>query len=382
MRRNCLEARLARGPGPERGQSVEALDTPAALVDLDRVERNISNWQSWMDRHNVRFRPHVKTHKVPEIALLQMAAGACGITCAKVSEAEPFAAAGIRDICIAYPVFGEVKWKRIAELARQGVRVTINCDHVAAAKGLSNAAQSVGVTIYLHIDVDSGLHRGGIPANDTKSIQRLARDIQKLPGVEFNGITTYRGHAYENASDPQEAGHEEARLLVEVAENLRAAGIVVPNVTAGSTPTGKYVAEVPGITEVRAGTYVFNDLMQVSIGSASEDGLALSVLCTVTSLGQNGRVTVDGGSKTFSGDVPQSADRLPIARAVDLPIFLERLSEEHGVGRTERPVELGSKLRFFPYHACTCVNMSDKIVGIRNDRVEVVWPVKARGRRA
>jgi D-serine deaminase-like pyridoxal phosphate-dependent protein len=210
----------------------------------------------------------------------------------------------------------------------------------------------------------------------------LAREIEKLPGIEFDGITTFRGHAYENAPDPHESGHEEARKLIQVAANLRGAGIEVPNVTAGSTPTGKSVAEVSGITEVRAGTYVFNDLMQLSIGSAREDELALSVLCTVTSLGQNGRVTVDAGSKTFSGDVPQSADRLPIARAVDLPILLERLSEEHGVARTERPLELGSKIRFFPYHACTCVNMSDTMIGIRNDRIEVVWPVKARGKRA
>jgi D-serine deaminase-like pyridoxal phosphate-dependent protein len=382
--RGPVETQLAFADLPVSGprQSLEVLDTPTVLVDLDRLERNISNWQSWMDLHNVRFRPHIKTHKVPEIALLQIAAGACGIVCAKVSEAEPFAAVGIRDICIAYPVFGELKWRRIAELARQGVRVTVNCDNPAAAAGLSNAAQSAGVTLYLQIDVDSGLHRGGIPTNDTNSIQRLAREIEKLPGIEFDGITTFRGHAYENAPDPHESGHEEARKLIQVAANLRGAGIEVPNVTAGSTPTGKSVAEVSGITEVRAGTYVFNDLMQLSIGSAREDELALSVLCTVTSLGQNGRVTVDAGSKTFSGDVPQSADRLPIARAVDLPILLERLSEEHGVARTERPLELGSKIRFFPYHACTCVNMSDTMIGIRNDRIEVVWPVKARGKRA
>jgi D-serine deaminase-like pyridoxal phosphate-dependent protein len=174
-------------------------------------------------------------------------------------------------------------------------------------------------------------------------------------------------------------------LLVQLAADLKKAGIEVPNVTAGSTPTGRYVAEVPGITEVRAGTYVFNDLMQIGIGSANEDELALSVLCTAVSQGEAGRITIDGGSKTFSGDVPQtqrSAEHEPIARAVDRPVLIERLSEEHGVGRAECAVALGSKIRFFPYHACTCVNMSDTIIGIRRNVVEGVWAVKARGRRS
>ena len=172
--------------------------------------------------------------------------------------------------------------------------------------------------------------------------------------------------------------------MVNLADRLRSAGIAVRDVTAGSTPTGKWVAEVPGISEVRAGTYVFNDLMQLGSGIVGEAQLALSVLCTVVSrLGD--RLTIDGGSKTFSGDAGSVggsvASPAAIARAADRRINVEQLSEEHGVARTDEPVRLGEKIRFYPYHACTCVNLSDEIIGFRGDRVEVKWPVAARGLR-
>ncbi|MBI3476789.1 MAG: alanine racemase [Acidobacteria bacterium] len=369
----------------KQGLSIYDLDTPATLIDLDRLERNIREWQASMDGHGVKFRPHIKTHKIPEIARMQVAAGAVGIVCAKVSEAEPFAAAGVEDICIAYPVFGEVKWQRIAELARNTKRVTVNCDCEEAARGLSKAAAKAGVTIYLQIDIDSGLHRGGVPNDDPVAIEKLARVIESLPGLKFSGITTYRSSGFPGAPSPRDAGHAEGRLLVEVATQLRNAGIEVHEVTAGSTPTGKWVAEVAGVTEVRAGNYVFNDLMQLGNSIADESQLGLSVLCTVASHNQADRLTIDGGSKTFSGDAGGvgSGRTAPaaIARAVDRKIFVERLNEEHGMARTEEKVTLGEKIRFFPYHACTCANLSDEIIGFRGERVEVVWPVRARGLR-
>jgi len=357
------------------------LDTPTLVVDLDRLQKNINGWQAAMNKCNVKFRPHIKTHKTAEIALMQMAAGARGIICSKISEAEPFAAAGIDDICIAYPVFGEPKWRRIAEMARRGVRTTVNCDNAVAAQGLSAAAVAAGVTINIQIDLDSGLHRGGIPVGDISAIERLARTILQLPGLEFDGITTFRSMATQEARTPQDAGHDEGRTLVEVAEKLRGAGIEVREVTAGSTPTARYVAEVPGITEARAGTYVFNDLMQLATG-AQESELALSVLCTVVSHNAREWLTVDGGSKTFSGDMPRGSAPATIARALDRKISVERLSEEHGVARVEGgDAKLGEKLRFVPYHVCTCVNLSDYLVGVRGDRVETMWPIVARGMR-
>jgi D-serine deaminase-like pyridoxal phosphate-dependent protein len=370
---------------PKQGSFIYDLDTPATLIDLDRLEKNIRQWQADADRCGVRFRPHIKTHKIPEIARMQLAAGARGIVSAKVSEAEPFAAAGIGDICIAYPVVGETKWRRIAALARTIQTVTVNCDCEEAARGLSKATGEAGVAIHVQIDIDSGLHRGGICWEDQAAIERLAIAIQSLPGLRFEGITTFRSSAFSGAPSPKDAGHAEGRLLVEIANRLRARGVEVNEVTAGSTPTGKWVAEVDGVTEVRAGNYVFNDLMQLGNGVASEEQLALSVLCSVVSKTSGDRLTIDGGSKTFSGDAGGvgGGGTLPaaIARAVDRRIFVERLSEEHGIARTEEDVKLGEKIRFFPYHACTCANLSDEIIGFRGERVEVVWPVLARGLR-
>jgi D-serine deaminase-like pyridoxal phosphate-dependent protein len=367
------------------GSFIYDLDTPATLIDLDRLEKNIREWQAHADKCGVRFRSHIKTHKIPEIARMQIAAGARGIVCAKVSEAEPFAAAGIEDICIAYPVFGEMKWQRIAELATRTRSVTVNCDCEEAARGLSKAAANVGVTINLQIDIDSGLHRGGIPCEDQAAVERLATAIGSLPGLRLAGITTYRSSGFPGAPNAKDAGHAEGRLLVDVANRLRASGIEVSEVTAGSTPTGKWVAEVAGVTEVRAGNYVFNDLMQLDHGVAREDQLALSVLCTVASKSRGGRLTIDGGTKTFSGDAggvgTGRTAPAAIARAVDRRIFVERLNEEHGMARTEEDVKLGEKIRFFPYHACTCANLNDEIIGFRGERVEVVWTVRARGLR-
>ena len=367
------------------GSSIYDLDTPITLIDLDRMENNIRGWQAHAEKCAVRFRAHIKTHKIPQIARLQVAAGARGIVCAKVSEAEPFAAAGIEDICIAYPVFGEMKWQRLADLATRVKSLTVNCDSEEAARGLSQAAAAAGTTINLQIDIDSGLHRGGIASEDGAAIKHLAAVIGSLPGLRLAGITTYRSGSFPGAPNIPDAGHEEGQLLVSVADRLRAQGIEVSEVTAGSTPTGKYVAEVAGITEVRAGNYVFNDLMQLDRNIAREDQLALSVLCTVVSANASGRLTVDGGTKTFSGDAggigTGRAAPATIARAVDRRIFVERLNEEHGMARTEDTAKLGEKIRFFPYHACTCANLSDEIIGFRDERVEVVWPVQARGLR-
>jgi D-serine deaminase-like pyridoxal phosphate-dependent protein len=340
-----------------------------------------------MDDRGVGFRVHVKTHKVPEVALLQTAAGARGICCAKVSEAEPFAAVGIADIGIAYPVFGEQKWARAADLAAQGVRLTVNCDGEQAVRQASEAAAARGVVLHLQIDVDSGMRRGGIPEDDVDGIERLARTIQGLPGVDFDGLTTHRSYFFEGKRSREEEGHAEGQLLVEVAERLRGRGLEVREVTAGGSFTGKYVAEVPGVTEVRAGTYVFYDVMHLNEGSAGLDQLALTALCRVVSRWGDGGLTIDGGSKTFSGDrgvvgAGNAQDAPPaMTFSTDDRVVIERLTEEHGMGRAEGEVALGEKLRFYPFHACTCCNLTNEIVGVRGDRVERVWRVAARGLR-
>jgi D-serine deaminase-like pyridoxal phosphate-dependent protein len=222
------------------------------------------------------------------------------------------------------------------------------------------------------------------------AVEEFARLIASLPNVELQGVTTFRGFQFEGSGDltPEECGLQEGRLMVELAEKLRSRGIPVREVTAGSTPTGRQVARVPGITEVRAGTYVFNDLMQLGYGSAAEDQLAASILTTVVSHQARDRATVDGGSKTFSGDrgggIAGSAKSGPeLSRAVDRDVRLERITEEHGMVRIgeETELEVGQKVAFYPFHVCTCVNLADELVGVRDGAVEKVWRISARGRR-
>jgi D-serine deaminase-like pyridoxal phosphate-dependent protein len=371
------------------GDRVEDLDTPLILADLDRMDRNIADWQSWMDDRGVKLRVHIKTHKVPEIALLQLAAGARGICCAKISEAEPFAAAGVRDIAFPYPIFGARKWARVAEMAGTGVRMTANCDSEEAVRQASEAGAAAGVTLYLQIDVDSGMHRGGIPDAEIDRIDALARTIGKLPGVEFDGLTTHRSYFFEGKKSREEEGHFEGELLVGVANELRRRGLEVREVNAGGSFTGKYVAEVEGITEVRAGTYVFYDVMHVAEDSATEDQLALTALCSVVSRWGDDGLTIDGGTKTFSGDRgvvgTGNAQEAPPAMtySTDGRVVITRMTEEHGMGHPAdgASVSLGDKFRFYPFHACTCCNLTNEIIGVRGDRTEVIWKVAARGLR-
>ena len=371
---------------PQPGMRVDEVPTPALIVDLDRLERNIAAWQAMADRNGVRLRPHVKTHKSPVIARMQLAAGACGIASAKPSEAEVFAAAGCDDIAIAYPTVGADKWERLARLAA-GVRLTVNVDSDVQARGLSAAASAAGMTIRVQIEVDTGLNRVGIDPHDYPALVAFARLLASLPGIELDGITTHRGKFGERLArmTNAEAGHEEGAILVGLAERLRVDGLPVANVTAGGTVTGRGVAEVPGVTEVRAGTYVFYDAMQVGMGSAEPADIALTILATVISTRRAGWTTVDAGTKTFSGDrgvVSADGGEGEIARAVGLDAAVMRTTEEHGMVRLGDgvSVEVGQKLRFTPYHVCTSVNLATELVGVRGGVVEAVWPVEGRAK--
>jgi D-serine deaminase-like pyridoxal phosphate-dependent protein len=369
---------------PQPGMPLADVPTPALVVDLHRMERNIAVWQAMAEQNGVRLRPHVKTHKAPAIARMQLAAGACGIASAKPSEAEVFAAAGCDDIAIAYPTVGRDKWERLARLA-EGVRLTVNVDSDVQARGLSAAAAAAGVTIRTQIEIDTGFHRVGIDAGDYLALLGFARLLASLPGIELDGITTHRGKFGDRLArmTNADAGREEGGILVGLAGRLRADGLEIRNVTAGGTITGRGVAEVAGVTEVRAGTYVFCDAMQVAMGSAEPDDVALSVLATVVSVRRAGWATVDAGTKTFSGDravASGAGGDAEIARAVGLDAAVVRTTEEHGMVRLGPgvSVEVGQKLAFTPYHVCTAVNLATELVGVRAGVVEAVWPVEGR----
>lgn len=368
---------------PVPGSPLSSVETPAMLVDLDILDANIRRWQKDFDDAGVAFRPHIKTHKSPAIAELQIAAGATGLAVAKSSEAEVFVDAGFRDIAVAFPVIGEAKWQRLARLAHAAT-ITVNVENELGARGLSAAAVAAGSTIRVLIDIDLGLHRTGTPPDNAGSLARLTMD---LPGLELDGITSYRSVGFAGAAgrDRIEIGREEGTLLVALAEELRAAGLPIRTVTAGSTPTAHGVAQIPGITEVRAGTYVFSDEMCLFRAGTTMDEVALSILCTVISRPLPERATVDGGSKTFAGDVPPGAwaGLKSYAKAVGVDAYIEAMNEEHGMVRLGEGVApvIGDKLRFIPNHVCPTVNLSEELVIVRNGQVVAVWPVTARGKR-
>ena len=355
--------------------TLDDLPTPALVVDLDVVEGNVRRWQERATALGVRFRPHAKTHKTLELARMQVAAGACGLTVAKVSEAEVYVGAGFEDVVVAYPVVARDAARRLAALASRA-RIGVNVENPVAAEVLSRAAAAAGAELDVHLDLDTGLGRCGVPVDDLEAVEALAEAIGALPGLRLRAVTTYRG-AFPAAGDPDAAGREEAELVVAAARRLG-----LPDVAAGSTPSGGAVAAVPGVTELRAGTYVFNDLMQVRWGAAAPVDCGLTILTTVVSTQREGRVTVDGGSKTFSGDAAmRDADSPVYARSVDGTVAIDGLTEEHGVGSAERAVRVGDRIAVVPAHVCTTVNLSDELVAVRGGRVEAVWPVAARGRR-
>lgn len=364
------------------GRPVQELPTPCLVVDLDRMEANIRRMQQEANARGVKLRPHIKTHKVPAIAQIQLAAGASGITVAKVSEAEVFAAAGIRDMFIAYPVIGADKAERVATLVKAGSRVIVGVESEFGARQLAEAARSAGVTIEVRIEVDSGLHRCGVPPTQ---VLELARQIVGMQGLSLEGIFTYRSTGFAGAKgrSKEDVGREEGELMGGLAAELRAAGIPVASVSAGSTPTGLHSA-TGGVTEIRPGTYVFSDNMQVGNGVSTPDHLALTVLATVVSRPGADLATVDAGSKTFCGDVnPAGIGAKGYGLGYEVDGYVERMNEEHGVVRLGEGVspQIGDKLRFTPNHVCTSVNLSDELIGVRNGRTEVVWAVAARGKR-
>jgi D-serine deaminase-like pyridoxal phosphate-dependent protein len=365
--------------------SVDEIPTPALIVDVDRIERNIEDFHRLIEGRGARLRSHIKTHKVPEIARAQIDAGSCGIAAAKPSEAQTFHDAGLEDIVIAFPSVGPDKWELIASMARTAT-VTANIDSEHQAHGLSAAAQALDTTIRAQIEIDTGFHRVGLPVDDVEAIAEFARFVARRPGLAFDGITTFRGKPSRLASmSAEEAGREEGELMVALAERLRGRGIAVREVTAGGTITSPSVAAVSGITEVRAGTYVFYDAMSVAHGVAQPDQVALTILATVVSRRRSGWATIDAGTKTFSGDrgmvAPGTGGDDIVAPAVGVDAAVIWTTEEHGMVRLGEgtSVEVGQRVAFMPYHVCTAVNLSDELIGVRAGTVERIWPVRARG---
>lgn len=356
------------------------LDTPAVCVDLDVAQRNIEKLQSLANRYGIKVRPHTKTSKSVYIAKAQLAAGACGITAAKLGEAEVMAQAGIRDILIAFPLIGRQKLERLKKLMAQA-DITVSLDHPAIAEGLAEVGVALKRPVPVYIEIDSGLKRVGFEPGE--QLVRFAQSLHRMPGIEVAGIMTHGGHSYGARTQEQlrAIATEETRCMLESKAMIEAGGVPVREVSVGATPTVAFMADMAGITEVRPGTYVFNDYNQLLLGTAGEADCAVKVVCTVVSRPAPGRIIIDAGSKTLTSDSNVRGDgfgyvtSLPHAR-------IARLSEEHGVIEIppESEVGVGDVLTIIPNHVCPVVNLADRLSAFRSGVAAGSIEVDARGK--
>jgi D-serine deaminase-like pyridoxal phosphate-dependent protein len=359
--------------------NVDAVETPAVLVDLDVVERNIAAMAERARRCAVRLRPHAKTHKIVEIGRMQVAAGASGLSVAKTSEAEVFAAAGFGDLFVAYPVVGADKGRRLLALADR-VKIAVGVDSSDGARTLDAVFRGSGRRLDVLLKVDVGFHRVGV---SPERAAEAAQSISALSGLRLRGVFTHAGHAYlaESPEGIAEVGRSEGLILVETAQRIRDSGIEIEEVSVGSTPTAGHAMAVPGVTSCRPGNNVYHDATQVSLGTCALEDCALTVLATVISVPASDRAVVDAGSKTLSSD-PLRPNGPGFGFVVGRRSRVARLSEEHGVidvlpGESFR---VGERVRILPNHACVVSNLHDHVVAIRAGVVEGELAVAARGR--
>ena len=358
--------------------------TPYLSIDGAKMERNILKMAEMAQRSGVALRPHVKTHKIPAIARKQIEAGAVGITVAKISEAEVMADGGIPDIFVAYPLVTEEKIRQAIALSRR-LRLIVGVDSLEGARRLSALADAEDHVLEVRLEVDTGLRRTGVPGDEAVE---LARKIESLRNLKLSGIYTYRGAVLDGAPtlELEKAGDEEGQLMVSLADRMREQGVRVDDVSLGSTPTAEYAARVEGVTEVRPGTYVFYDRMQVRLGACAPEDCAAEVAATVVSRPSRDLAMIDGGSKTFATDVQPGGQPLNLVGFGEMvghpEAVLERLTEEHGMISLngESDLRVGATVRIIPNHVCSTVNLHDVVYLTDEDGTVEEVPVTARGK--
>jgi D-serine deaminase-like pyridoxal phosphate-dependent protein len=359
---------------PHVGSPKADLDTPALCLDIAVAEANIRRMADHVKNTPVRLRPHSKTHKSPALAHRQLAAGAIGITCAKLGEAEVMAQAGIRSILIANEIVSPIKIARLVNLAAY-TDVIVAVENPDNAAELSAAAQDKGLTLNVIIEVEIGMNRcGTLPGEPTLA---LARRIASLPGLRFRGLMGYEGHTVmiPDMAERKQKTLPDVLRLTATADLLRQNGIPVEIVSSGGTGTHDITAHVPGITEIQVGSYATMDAAyHDNVGITF--GYALTVLCTVVSTRGPDHAIIDAGLKTMTRDFGMPVVLNPSGWLVTA------LSEEHGyLKRIDGPpLHMGDKVEIVPNHGCTTINLHDTYHVIRDGRLEALWPIAARGK--
>jgi D-serine deaminase-like pyridoxal phosphate-dependent protein len=361
------------------GSALSRLETPAPLVDLDRMERNITRMARYARQHGIALRPHIKTHKSKVVAAQQMSAGAVGLTCATPAEAVVMSAV-CNDLLLAYPPVG-AKAERLLSVP-PSVRVTVSLDSARAIDDLAIVARRSDRGIGVYVEVDVGMNRVGVPTVDEAIA--LARHVRASAPLQFAGVAFYPGHIRSTVASQD---GELATLTADIGRMLVAfdrAGLPPAIVSGGSTPTMWRTHEMVGVTEMRPGTYVYNDRTTAEIGACSWDDCAFSVLATVVSTAVPGQAVIDAGAKALGREPMRGASGEGFGALLDRPdVVVARMSEEHGIldlSRTDWRPSVGDLVRVVPNHVCIVVHLNDLMYGVRGDRVDTSWPVDARGR--
>lgn len=361
----------------------DEIPTPALVLDLVRFERNLARMARHVTRVGKNLRPHAKTHRCPEVARRQIAAGALGVACAKLGEAEVMAAAGIRGILITTEVVPADKIQRLLQLMRIAPDTMVVVDHPENARELSRAASAAGVVVNVMVDIDVGGRRTG--AQPGEPAVALVREVTSLPGLKFRGLQGYAGHCAHviGWQARRDASRAAMAPLGDTRRRVEAAGIAVEIVAGGSTGTFDIDVDMPELTELQSGSYCVMDLEYRQIGdrksaALTEFEMALTVIATVVSVPTGDRAMVDAGLKAFSTDKPFPPE------AVERPgISYGFAGDEHGrltINDPDRPPSLGERIEFFPPHCDPTINLYDRIYAVRDGKVEDVWEVAARGR--
>lgn len=367
------------------------LPTPFVAIDRRRLTANIAAMQERARTAGVALRPHAKTHKSVDIARMQLAAGAIGICCAKLGEAEVFAEAGIDNIRLPYPV-NPANAERVATLLRNNITLSIIVDDLEVARAWSQAMIAAGLRLDVLVKVDVGFHRCGVDPDSPRALETII-GVSDLAGLHLRGLLSHAGHAY--TAESQEALEAIAAREIDILRSLttqaRSRGVAIDEISVGSTPTARFIGRQHGVTEMRPGNYVFYDRTQAGLGATPLDGCAMSIVTRVVSRPAPARVVFDAGSKTLTSDGARGFTSLlgyglvypdVNGATADPSIVIERLSEEHSVARVTSSCALrpGDLVRILPNHACTVTNLADSLVltedGVMVDRI----PVSARGR--
>lgn len=363
------------------------IDTPSLVLDIDILKANVNELLKICHSHGVSLQPHAKTHRTPEIGLLQQELGCDGLCVAKVGEAEGFANAGVKKITVAYPVIGVSKVER-ARVLSTSIDLTLAVDSVAGAKSIGEVFAAHSQVCSVLLIIDTGLGRDGVlPADAPK----IAQAINAIPGVKVVGVMTHEGTVY-GAPDKVSmiaAAKKVSEMMVETSQAINSAGVEISRVSMGSSASARVAATVTGVNQIRPGIFAFNDLGQIALGNATLQSCAVRILSTVVSRPTSTTAVIDAGSKSLSADLLPAKEHRDEYPGHGLIIgktgwIIERLSEEHGMlkwmGDGEpSSLDIGEQIQIIPNHVCTTFSSLNESVVVSNGEVINRWRTFAPG---